>query len=86
MLPLPSPLNSRSADRVSVTNAIPLILEPLLITPGPTSHGPSSFGPVLNERYSLLHLQLLNHFEHELIAFQESFPPGLDAMLPIFIR
>jgi Fungal Zn(2)-Cys(6) binuclear cluster domain len=84
VVPLPSPSNSGST--VSGTTAIPLVLPPLLNTPDPASPGSTSFDPVLKEHYSLLHLQLLNQFEHGLNAYKESFPPGLDAMVPIFLR
>lgn len=49
---------------------------------GPDHPGASQI-PSLDERYGLLHLSLLHHFEHELVKSMRSVHPGLEATMPL---
>jgi len=84
VLPSSPPSTSRSAE--PATNAGSIVLGPLLVPDPlpPVSSGPSSSDPFLNERFSLLHLRLLYHFEHELGAYMKSTHTGIDALLDLF--
>lgn len=70
---------------VTPPNETAVALGPLPSTPGPLSPSTVSSGHSFNENYSLFHLRLLHHFEHELGAYMESCTPGVHSMLPVFI-